>query len=181
MDFAKDILGKLCIRLVYGPDSNIPKSIVRKRKENAPRPLPNTRARTLSISDDQAQKSRHRNVHDEDERNLMTQQHLHSQTQHSLLLSLPPEIRVQIWRYVIALSELHIVRARKKLWAIQCARFSMAQRPLCCHDCWGISDRPFVGYHGTTPGYCHSTRGYARFRDGVPLLQACRLVYDDNP
>ncbi|PLB50843.1 hypothetical protein P170DRAFT_155155 [Aspergillus steynii IBT 23096] len=181
MDSIAEALGKLCVRIVYGPDANIPKSITRRRKENAPKSLPHKRARSLSISDDNKQGPLLIKIQTQDKKIFKKQQYFSLQTQSGLLAFLPPEIRVQIWRYVIASFDLHIVRAAKTLWAIECAGEGMAQRPLCFHDCWGVSDRPFAGYHGTTPGYCYSTRGYAKFRDGISLLQTCRLVQHSVP
>ncbi|PLB50858.1 hypothetical protein P170DRAFT_508954 [Aspergillus steynii IBT 23096] len=172
-----EIVFKLAFFFV--PDANVPRAIRKKRKANAPKPLPLGRKRALSISSD-IDKVSFVEIQLEEQKGSTRKQYMCSQQQSNFLTLLPLEIRRKIWSFCVGNMDLHLVREAKKLVAIQCLGEEEESRwPPCAHLCWGQPSRAFPGYHGICPGYLLDTNGCPLFPDPIPLLQTCRMIYSE--
>ncbi|THD00186.1 hypothetical protein EYZ11_000377 [Aspergillus tanneri] len=156
------------------------RTITKKRKQYSPKPLPETRPRRLSASSDSNEDKSLIPIEHESEKKSPKSQYFCKQEQSNLLTSLPIEIRMKIWEYVVILEDFHVVRGQGRLFTILCLGDKMRDRLTPCqHKCWGSSSKPFGWYYGVAPSWSIDTRGCPTLKDVVPLLQTCRLVYSE--
>lgn len=101
------------------------------------------------------------------------------QSQSVIFARLPAEIRVRIWFEVLGGHLLHIVRAPKRLLAVECIEDFDSGLQTGWHWCRGITDapptlRPTPGFY-LGPLQPHS----AKPTNLLPLLQTWRIVYKE--
>lgn len=169
---------KVLERGTFGQDANISKSITRKRKKYTPKPLPHVRSRSLSITSDKDNNHHFVPIESELDKRSSGTQHICYQHQSGLFSSLPAEIRIKIWTYILVPADLHVVRGEGRLLTLKClGDVARDWYPPCQHLCWGSASKPFLWYRGVSPGYCIGTRGCEWYTSAVPLLQTCRLMY----
>lgn len=153
-------------------DYEIPRKLQRERKAYAPRELPKTRPRALTFP------QLHRSARTWQPFRRDVPQTL-EQLQCPLYAQLPTEIRRIIWIEALGSRVLHIVRAKKRLLAIECAEnFEGIGLDLetSHHGCWGLS-----GWPGKTGFYdSQRTNHPARPANLLPLLQTCRRIYQET-
>ena len=58
------------------------------------------------------------------------------------LLSLPPEIRHEIWRKVLGGNLIHILHAPHKLVGVVCTERDDGYEHTRCHSCWDLGEKP---------------------------------------
>lgn len=128
-------------------------------RTNAPQRLPQVRPRALSCP-------------------LPLDQRL-DQRQSALIAHLPSEIRQLIWIEVLGGHLLHIVRAPKRLLAIECIENFGPELNTGEHICWGCTDGR--QYLRTIPGFYIGPQMQHRAKAAnlLPLLQVCRIVYTE--
>ena len=103
----------------------------------------------------------------------------------SALISLPFELRRQIWIEVLSGHLLHITRDAKRLVAIDCTvknDKTKAEFETRRHGCWGVTDwSPHMDYWWMPGCYQRPRDGHpARPANLLPLLQTCRLIYTET-
>ncbi|PLB50839.1 hypothetical protein P170DRAFT_425139 [Aspergillus steynii IBT 23096] len=183
MAFIKHIVSRFTQKLYFGPKSDISKDVPKEREKNSPKPLPSLRPRTLTPpagGDGKLSASFVQITTENEKEGSKEQQYVCDQSQSNLLQKLPVEVRLQIWRYCVALFDIHIVRGRNKLVAIPCiGRKEQARLPPCQHKCWGSSTKALWGYYGVCPGYYIGSNGCFHLPDPIPLLQSCRMIYSE--
>ena len=152
-----------------------PKVTKKERAANAPKSLPKHRPRSLTSP----------LVHDPEHgfrgrlwnslKRSSPQQTL-AQSQSSLIARLPREVRQIIWNSVLGGHFLHVVRAQKRLVAIDCVENAFPGANTFGHTCWGAQFRsPSVG---PTPGIWLHPRldSAAKAACLLPLLRTCRIM-----
>ncbi|RJE19853.1 hypothetical protein PHISCL_07809 [Aspergillus sclerotialis] len=142
------------------------------RKTKAPRQLPQVRPRALS----NPRPGERINLWNPFKKSV---QQTFDQSQSVLFARLPPEIRLRIWFEVLGGHLLHIVRAPKRLLAVECIEDFDHELQTGWHRCWGSTDAPLS--LGTTPGFYLGPRQShsAKPTNLLPLLQTCRMVYKE--
>lgn len=150
----------------------------KQRNKNAPRRLPRQRPRALSVSSSAEHEESRRSWNPFKKSGI---QRTNDQAQSVLLTRLPSEIRRLIWANVMGGHLLHVVRAPKRLLAIDCNEDFGRELKTRHHDCWGFTDawKPSMG---STPGYYLFPEGDrpAKPANLLPLLQTCRLIYTET-
>jgi hypothetical protein len=149
------------------------KQTQKEHKSNAPELLPRKRPRALTCplpaEPDKSSRSRSWNPF----RKSIRQQTC-DQSQSALLARLPSEIRLLIWTEVLGGHLLHIVRAPKRLLAIDCADEVNVELETRHHLCWGIETERAPGFY-LSPHTHHP----AKPANLLPLLQTCRRIYTE--
>ncbi|KAJ6784684.1 hypothetical protein PWT90_00427 [Aphanocladium album] len=161
-------------------------------KQSRPTALSTTRPRSLTppLHDhdhgDDADSAHHRQVASRfwTQLTLKVQKYrraVHEPPPFGLLLSLPLEVRLCIWRHVLGGRLLHIVWLRKKLCAVSCTELDSLKTGLEVHEenCWILS--PFYLPYSPEP-YLHEKHRLphrAKPVNFVPLLRTCRAIYSE--
>ncbi|RDL40249.1 uncharacterized protein BP5553_00228 [Venustampulla echinocandica] len=181
-----------CVLGLYEADI---KQAQKKRIANAPQPLPQQRARSLTLPlpalPDKEKPSQSWNLLTKIKFNKLkgvlftpAPQQTSDQFQSSLLSRLPLEIRQLIWAGVLGGNLLHICRARKKLLAVSCAENpEILELETAQHNCWVSLSCDSQGH----PKLCDASGAYrscqsqhlAKAANLLPLLQTCRRIYTE--
>lgn len=141
------------------------------RKAYAPQQLPQRRPRSLTFP----QPGRPAQAWNPFRRSVP--QRTLEQLQSPVFAQLSPEVRHIIWSEALGCHVLHIVRAQKRLLAIDCAESISADLETSRHGCWGLTSEM-----GNTAGYYRHPRTNhpARPTSLLPLLQTCRRIYKET-
>lgn len=152
--------------------------ISKERKAFRAKPLPANRPRalTLPLNDDVRNDGDHHNILSRlIKKKREIQQRTNIQQKSLLIAHLPYEIRILIWRYLLCEQHLHVVRAPKRLLAIQCDEEESIGD--CRHQCWGYSTI-HVRFGPRAAGYYTGKKDSAQCENAnlLSILMTCRLM-----
>lgn len=144
------------------------------RKSYAPRKLPKTRPRALTFPQIERPARKWNLIR------KYVPQHTLEQLQCPLFAQVPTEVRHIIWIEAVGHHVLHIVRVRKRLLAIDCAKTFESIGPdleTSHHGCWGRTTQ----MANPSGFYEHARTAHpARPANLLPLLQTCRRIYQET-
>ena len=149
----------------------------RERQTNAPRPLPGERWRALTLPLLAQPKN---SILDWMRFRTSIKQQTYDQPQSTLITGLPAEVRQIIWVKVLGERLLHIVRAPKRLLAIECVEDSVPNLETLYHGCWGSTTHDWINVKG--PGFYTNPHreGWGTPANLLPLLRTCRVTYSES-
>uniref|UniRef100_A0A093URJ5 DUF7730 domain-containing protein n=1 Tax=Talaromyces marneffei PM1 TaxID=1077442 RepID=A0A093URJ5_TALMA len=155
--------------------------ISKERKRFRAKPLPPNRPRALTLplenhdgAQDKIDRAQQHILSKIIQKIKAPQSQTSAQKQSPLIIRLPYEIRMVIWRYLLCDQRLHLVRAPKRLLGIRCDGDEFDGD--CNHACWGFSTIR-VRFGPRAVGYYKGMKSGAR----LSLLYSGNMFDFNNP